>query len=1361
LILVTLKNNRFIMQIFRIKICALLITISMMNQVYAQAFRKASTILSVIHSNPAISFQPGLSFPDYPLLELPESFRNRQLPASVDNSVYPFLRPVFQQVGASCGQSASIAYNFCYEIDRARNLPADTSVNQYPTHFTWNFLNYDDYWGTGVGVSYFRSFEILRNLGCPNEATYGPITFDDPYYWMSGYDNYHAAMRNRIKSVNSINLSTYEGLLTLKNWLNDHLDGSATGGVANFYTGINTYTPLPANSPEAGKYVIKKWNPEATHALTIVGYNDSIRFDLNQDGIYSNDIDINEDGKIDIKDWEIGGIKFVNSYGDYWADSGFCYALYSSLALKYGEGGIWNNAAHVITVEPDYNPLLTLKARISHTMRGRLKITAGVNADTNSAYPSTMMEFPVFNYQGGDYYMGGGFYNGDKEIEIGLDISPLLGTVEKGIPSRFFFMIEENDPGEEADGSVLQFSVISYFDETLEYNSSEAPCNIINNGKTTLTVVIPGLTSSIEIEPGQLPAAVTGSPVYQQLGASSGFPPYDWHLLRKYWSTESPASFIPGQGVMLEFQNAENGLIKCKLPFAFPFYGRNYDSVFVHPYGFLMLDCITGPYPYLQDAAQYLMQTKAIAPFMAIEHQIAGSGAGIWYESTPEKTVFTWVLDGDDSPSGLTDNFSATLFPDGRIIFSYGALDAEMSLEGIAAISAGDGFNYQYTDAFFTAPSSCITLIPEELPSGLSVNSQGLITSDTLYEDLSVNFDVLVTDSRHLHKEKSYLLTTGPFVGTTVNSGSDNIIEPGETATISLLVENSTGNTLHAPQFQLQSLFAGLILEDSNAVCQDLTSGQHISIPEAFRFKVSDYPTHDMDLIFKLKISWDDHSTEQLLSIPLTIRKYLLAGPLIVDGNNNLLEADESAMFQVRLTHGGIQPEETVTGILSSGDPYISISGPNVKTFDKTINTRYDQAEWLVTANPATPPGRIADFEIKAFNDNGDTLQEVMKTVIGKPAILVIDADNNKNSARHIISSLNQLGSKSDQQVIIDSNIFEYKQAFVCLGTKPLNHELTLEEANYLDAFLNQGNNLYLEGGSTFGSDDQYPVHDKFRIDPEKKAWYHPADTLAGDTLTFASGMTFDYRGDHTMAYGLIPLDPALAVFTDVNTGYHFVVANDSVTYRTIASTVEFGGIFPFGATTREEILINYLEFLDFKTFPLAANFSSGQSQACAGSLVEFKPHCGGSPLAYHWIFENGNPAESTDEVGYVQWPDPGFYNVSLTVSDGTGSNMLVKEKCIEVLNCSGTQEKTEIPEITVSPNPVKDWLTLNFKVPVAGNAAINISDLTGKQILSTTIDLPSAGASHKMNLSGLKPGVYILTFLNNQVRTVKKIVIQ
>jgi C1A family cysteine protease len=102
--------------------------------------------------------------------------------------------------------------------------------------------------------------------------------------------------------------------------------------------------------------VIIQWGNSPNHAMTIVGYNDSIRWDYNNDGQYTNHIDINLDGVVDLKDWEIGGFKMANTYGSIsgWGDEGFSYMTYKSVADGFQQGGIWDNLVAIVNVKENH-----------------------------------------------------------------------------------------------------------------------------------------------------------------------------------------------------------------------------------------------------------------------------------------------------------------------------------------------------------------------------------------------------------------------------------------------------------------------------------------------------------------------------------------------------------------------------------------------------------------------------------------------------------------------------------------------------------------------------------------------------------------------------------------------------------------------------------------------------------------------------------------------------------------------------------------------------------------------------------------------------------------------------------------------
>jgi len=442
-----------------------------------------------------------------PELIITESSRKKDLPSSVDNSQNSCFRPIFNQEGGSCGQASGVGYNYTYEIDFERGLAANTIQTQYPTHFTWNFLNN----GNGGGSWYFDGWEIINTVGCPNVEDYGgSFAEGGDTRWLSGYNEYHNGMKNRVLEVSSINTTTPEGLETIKHWMNDHGDGSEIGGLVNFGAGASGYdvTSLASGTPHSGKSVITKWDSNVNHAMTFCGYDDEVRFDYNGDGEYTNDKDINGDDIIDMRDWEIGALIVVNSWGPWWEDDGKCYMMYKLLAEPSSNGGIWNNLVHVIRAKNNYEPLLTLKAKIKHTSRKKIKLLAGVSSNTSATTPDVVKSFPLFCHQGGDFYMQGGYSEDDKTIELGLDITSLLSEITPGANAKFFLQVIEKDAYGESEGEIVSFSVIDYTNGENETTCDQSNVAIVNDGTTTVSVTKAVDYTPVTIDNQTIPNAI-------------------------------------------------------------------------------------------------------------------------------------------------------------------------------------------------------------------------------------------------------------------------------------------------------------------------------------------------------------------------------------------------------------------------------------------------------------------------------------------------------------------------------------------------------------------------------------------------------------------------------------------------------------------------------------------------------------------------------------------------------------------------------------------------------------------------------------------------------------------------------------
>ncbi|HTX88051.1 MAG TPA: hypothetical protein VMC08_03605, partial [Bacteroidales bacterium] len=643
-----------------------------------------------------------------PLKILPGQLKST-LPPYVNNAENQYFPGIFDQhMFFTCQQYAGVSYPFAYEINRLRNAPGNTDGNRYPAHYTWTFMNDGDQY---KGVSYFYSWEVIREQGIPDLADFGPDTMAGNTGWMTGYDKYYRGMHNRLRQVFSIPVNTEEGLLTLKNWLYDHLDGSPAGGVA-CYSASAGFTAqsmkiIPAGLPEEGKNLLIAFYPDATHGMTIVGYNDSVRYDLNGDGRFTNDLDINGDGIVDLKDHEIGAYLIANSYGSWWGDQGFFYAMYRALALDYDNGsgnwipdyGVWNHCVYVLEPDSDYEPLLTAKVNLDYNYRDRIRIRAGISTDTAQQIPQHVGEFPVFAFQGGPYPMTG-FDSSGSRLEFGLDLTPLLSYAEPGKLSRLFLTVEERDSDNSGHGTLNNLSFLDYSGATKEFVCPRTGIPVVNNGTTFASATGTVNFDKVQVQTASLPAFSPGQAYDFTLQASGGTPPYSWSLVTPVTKMQTDSAFPAGSGQVLHPFSLYIPYAKVALPFSFPFNGMKYDTLWVNAYGFISFDPQMLPYPYTTDEEGMIRSNKVISPAFNINFSVDPQATRIWAATSPSAVTIRWKLPLTGYENFSENNFALRLHPDGTFEFLYGPMtDEGFTCTAHSGFSAGDGSNWQtWTD---------------------------------------------------------------------------------------------------------------------------------------------------------------------------------------------------------------------------------------------------------------------------------------------------------------------------------------------------------------------------------------------------------------------------------------------------------------------------------------------------------------------------------------------------------------------------------------------------------------------------------------------------------------------------------------
>jgi PKD repeat protein len=113
--------------------------------------------------------------------------------------------------------------------------------------------------------------------------------------------------------------------------------------------------------------------------------------------------------------------------------------------------------------------------------------------------------------------------------------------------------------------------------------------------------------------------------------------------------------------------------------------------------------------------------------------------------------------------------------------------------------------------------------------------------------------------------------------------------------------------------------------------------------------------------------------------------------------------------------------------------------------------------------------------------------------------------------------------------------------------------------------------------------------------------------------------------------------------------------------------------------------------WVDYIILPSGANqnltalFSGNPTELCEGQTVNFTDYSIGEIVFWNWSFPGGDPLTSTLQNPSVLYLNAGIYDVSLTVSDGTGTQTLTLEDYIHVYTFPAIPEKPQGEEYPMS----------------------------------------------------------------------------
>jgi len=142
------------------------------------------------------------------------------------------------------------------------------------------------------------------------------------------------------------------------------------------------------------------------------------------------------------------------------------------------------------------------------------------------------------------------------------------------------------------------------------------------------------------------------------------------------------------------------------------------------------------------------------------------------------------------------------------------------------------------------------------------------------------------------------------------------------------------------------------------------------------------------------------------------------------------------------------------------------------------------------------------------------------------------------------------------------------------------------------------------------------------------------------------------------------------------------------------------------------------------------ADFTNNVNFVCAGTTINFLDGSWNGPVdTYSWSFPGGTPSASGDQNPSIQYNTPGTYDVSLTVTNTTGSNSITRTGTVTVLTATGLNSIPYSESFEAISFPGSDWVvdngggntwTMSTQAAKTGSKSVFINNYSGNTANTT-----------------------------------------
>ncbi len=465
--------------------------------------------------------------------------------------------------------------------------------------------------------------------------------------------------------------------------------------------------------------------------------------------------------------------------------------------------------------------------------------------------------------------------------------------------------------------------------------------------------------------------------------------------------------------------------------------------------------------------------------------------------------------------------------------------------------------------------------------------------------DLSVSLDagdtLWVTTTAHNHAPaytQIVAVAEGPYVTlvswTLSDENGDQHPNPDEAATLITWVKNVGTQAAYDVVSTLQAP-AGVSVSDPQVSLGTLAPGDSVEASYALAFAPTLRDQQQLPFTLKFTYGFGDSSASPF-SMVVYAPNLVLGEVTLQDSNGNgIAEAGERITLFPTTRNDGHLDIPNVTGVLRSSDPYITLMDTTASYGDVAVGSEAPGSGFVFRSDPATPLHHSATFVVEwssGFYSFADTFQ-VTIGVGGQ--FLVWDPDPNHSSGPVIYSilrdSLGYQGDYTTDLAAYANDLPYYQSLFVCVGMYSDNYRILegSQEAQWIEDYLAQGGNVYLEGGDVWyfdpASANGHDFGPSFGIQATADGSNDLA-TVEGVDGTFTQGMSFPYAGENAWVDHLEPGNAgAFMIFENSTPTYGCGVAYDAGTYRTVGLSFELAGLSDNPAGHKVLLLQNIMDF--------------------------------------------------------------------------------------------------------------------------------------------------------------------------------------